>query len=292
MELDVIKLKEIKPLLTGYLKESMVLLSESQVPDETTVHDVRVLMKKSRSLLKLLAPHVNGYTKRNIADLREVGRLLSSWRETSVQRKTLKVFKKKYPEVFLQLAGNKILNSILDKPAIETLPDPEKVTAIENINALLNKTSYRIRFQTMNNIDPHILLKSLEDTFLLVSDVYVTCRNTLKPETLHKFRKRIKDFLYQIYIFRALNPSKIKSIEKRLESMAQNLGKYNDIEQIIKTLDYDFKDENNLFALDELVIILREAQDAYLDKVWPSAFKIFCPGQKLVNILGFKLLVI
>jgi len=37
---------------------------------------------------------------------------------------------------------------------------------------------------------------------------------------------------------------------------------------------------------------LREAQDRYLAKVWPTAYQIFCPGKKLVNILGFKLLVI
>lgn len=74
--------------------------------------------------------------------------------------------------------------------------------------------------------------------------------------------------------------------------MTQSLGKFNDIEQIIKTLNYDFRDENNLLALDELIILLRETQDKYLDKVWPSAFKIFCPGNKLVNVLGFKILVI
>jgi hypothetical protein len=44
--------------------------------------------------------------------------------------------------------------------------------------------------------------------------------------------------------------------------------------------------------MDELIIILREAQDRYLAKVWPTAYQIFCPGKKLVNILGFKLLVI
>jgi hypothetical protein len=38
--------------------------------------------------------------------------------------------------------------------------------------------------------------------------------------------------------------------------------------------------------------MIKEEQDKYLLKVWTVAHKIFCPGQKLVNILGFKLLVI
>jgi predicted metal-dependent enzyme (double-stranded beta helix superfamily) len=49
MELDYVKLKEIKPVLAGYIRESQLLLKKSAVPDEKTVHDVRVLMKKSRA---------------------------------------------------------------------------------------------------------------------------------------------------------------------------------------------------------------------------------------------------
>ena len=84
----------------------------------------------------------------------------------------------------------------------------------------------------------------------------------------------------------------MKNIEKRLDSMTQNLGKFNDITQIIKSLGYDHKSESNPHALNELIIRFRDAQDDYLEKVWPSACKIFCPGQKLVNVLGFKLLII
>jgi hypothetical protein len=44
--------------------------------------------------------------------------------------------------------------------------------------------------------------------------------------------------------------------------------------------------------MDELIIVIREAQDNYLSKVWPVAYKVFCPGNKLVNVLGFKILTI
>jgi hypothetical protein len=44
--------------------------------------------------------------------------------------------------------------------------------------------------------------------------------------------------------------------------------------------------------MDELIIIIREAQDNYLSKVWPVAYKIFCPGKKLANVLGYKILAI
>jgi CHAD domain-containing protein len=144
----------------------------------------------------------------------------------------------------------------------------------------------------MNRLDPQLLVKQLELTYTRVSDVYLACRNNPKPESLHQFRKMAKDFLYQLYIFRSLNPSVVKSLEKSLESLTQNLGKFNDLYQIIKALGYKYKEGANLPALDELIIKLHDAQDHYLAKVWPIAYQIFCPGRKLVNVLGFKLLVI
>jgi CHAD domain-containing protein len=144
----------------------------------------------------------------------------------------------------------------------------------------------------MNKIDPQLLIKELELTYTKVVDIYLTCRNSPKPSDLHEFRKKAKDFLYQLYFFRPLNPSVVKALEKKLDSMTQYLGKYNDLTQVVKALGYKYPDDTNPPAMDELIVKIREKQDRYLSKVWPSAYKIFCPGQKLVNVLGFKLLVI
>jgi CHAD domain-containing protein len=293
MELDYVKLKEIKPAIAGYIRESHSLLKRSPVPDEKAVHDIRVLMKKSGAVLKLTSPQLdNPFFERDISDLREVGRILCSQRETSVQRKILKEFRKEYPDIFSRLSENEILTQLLEKHEPVKEPSAELTTALERIDSLLNKTAYRIRFQTMTKIDPQLLIKELEHTYLDIVRVYLNCRNNPKEEILHKFRKKSKDFLYQLYIFRPLNPSVIKDLEKKLDCMTQNLGKYNDIAQIIKYLDYHCKNRSNPPAMDELVIKFREAQDRNLGKVWPIAYQIFCPGQILVNVLGFKLLVI
>jgi CHAD domain-containing protein len=293
MELDFVKLKQIKPALTGYIRESQALLKQSAVPDEKSIHDVRILMKKSRSVLKLAAPQLDKvYHEKNISSLREVGRIMCPWRETSVQRKTLKEFRKEYPDIFSNLNENAKLTLLLEKHEAVTEPQDKLKAALEQIDALLNKTGYRIRFQSMDKMDPQILLKDLEVTYTRVVDIYLSCRNNPKPVMLHKFRKKAKEFLYQLYFFRPLNPSVVKSLEKKLEGLTQNLGKFNDIVQIIKVLEYTYSEGANLPPMDELVIKLREAQDRYLAKVWPVAYQIFCPGQILVNVLGFKLLVI
>jgi CHAD domain-containing protein len=293
MELDYVKLKEIKPAVAGYIRESQSLLKRAAIPGIKEVHDIRVLMKKSRAVLKLISPQMEEtYIDRNITDLQEVGRMMSSWRETTVNRKLLREFRKDYPEIFTQLNDNERLLRLLEKPDSIAEDGEEKLSSVEKIDFLLNKASYRLRFQSFNKVDPQLLLKELEYTYKTVMDIYVSCRNNSKPESLHTFRKKSKDFLYQLSIFRPLNPPVIKALEKRLDAITQNLGRYNDLAQLVKALGYDYKDSSNLPALNELIIKIRDDQDRYIGRVWPSAFKIFCPGQKLVNVIGFKLLMI
>jgi CHAD domain-containing protein len=293
MELDYVKLREIKPVLAGYIRDSQLLLSQTAVPDDNAVHDVRVLMKKARAALKLAAPQMDKeLTDRDMVSLREVGRIMCSWRETSVHRKTLKELKKEFPEIFAALADNETINGILKKPALTNELTGAMKEGMEEINALLNKTAFRIRFYSMNKLDPRLLIKELELTYARVTDIYLTCRNNLKPDDLHEFRKQAKDFLYQLYFFRPLNPTVVKSLEKKLDSLTLSQGRFNDLSQLVKRLDYKYSRGRYQPAMDELVIRIREKQDGYLSDIWPAAFKIFCPGRNLVNLLGFKLLVI
>ncbi|MGE5420614.1 MAG: CHAD domain-containing protein, partial [Chloroflexota bacterium] len=243
--------------------------------------------------LKLIQAQVESeYKEKDIQSLKEAARLMTSWRDSSVHRKTLKEMKKDYPDLFERLKDNQKLNDLLRKS--EPLPEPtqEMQQGIAQISELLKKTAYRIRFQNLQNLDANILLKELESTYVRVIEQFLICRNNPKGSKLHEFRKKSKEFLYQLYFFRPLNNSDIKVLEKKLESLTRNLGKINDVTQLLKALGYTFPNDLNSPALDELAVRMRERQDRYLMKVWPVASKIFCPGKKLVNVLGYKILVI
>jgi CHAD domain-containing protein len=290
---DNIKLKDIKPVLCGYIREAQIMLNPFKIPDEKVVHDVRVLMKKSRASIKLLKTQIDGTSyEKEYFTLREVGRIMQTWRETSVHRKLLKELKKKHPELFSHLTNNEKISLLLNKPEIISEPSADMKKGLENIIELLHKSDYRLRFVGMNNLDPNLLYKELEITYNTVSDCYLKARNYPKDASLHELRKKTKDFLYQLFFFRSLNPKVIKVLEKRLDSIGQNLGKYNDHAVLINTLGYRYPSGKNNSAVDELIVIIKQEQDKYLLKVWPSAFRIFRPGQKLAIELGFKVLVI
>jgi CHAD domain-containing protein len=292
MEPDYVKLKEIKPVLAGYVREAQLLLRRSPVPDEEAVHDIRVLMKKSRAVMKLISSQIDKQTfDREYAAYREVGRLMCTWREDSVHRKTLKYLKKKKSPLFSLLKDNEKLESLMKKPETIAMPPKDIRDNLEKIEDLLNKTGYRIRFQNMDNLDPKQLLEQLDKSYNIVVDKYLNSRNYTKPENLHEFRKKTKDFLYQLYFFRSLNPTTVKALEKKLDSLTQNLGKYNDLAQLVAILGYKYSGKRKSPALDELVLTIREEQDKYLSRVWPAAYKIFSPGKNLINLLGFRILM-
>lgn len=286
---DSVIVKEIKPALTGYLDEARNMLDPVRMPDEKVVHDVRVLMKKSRAAIKLLKtqidkPHFN----REYLTYREVGRLMRSWRETSVHRKLLKDLKKKYPRIFLHLKDNEKINRLMGREINKTGPSPAMKKNLENILHLLHNSLYRLRFMSLNDKDQVMIFNELERTYQYVSDCYLRARNYPKSVNLHEFRKKTKDFLYQLSFFSILNPKRVKSLEKRLELMGQSLGKYNDHAVLIKTLGYRFPSKEKNTSVDELILIVKQEQDKYLSKVWPSAYRIFRPGRKLTDLLGLK----
>jgi len=292
MEPDYVKLKEIKPALAGYVREAQGLLRRSPVPDEAAVHDIRVLMKKARAVMRLIISQIDKESyDREYSTFREVGRIMCSWRETSVHRKTLKDLRKKRPAVFSLLHDNELVETLMTKTELPAEPLRDIKNDLDQIDDLLNKAGFRIRFQSMNNLDAKQLLNDLDNSYKIVVDRYLVARNNLKTENFHEFRKKAKDFLYQLFFFRPLNPPIVKALEKKLDAITQNLGKCNDLAQLIKTLGYRYSGTSNSPALDELAVIIRQEQDRYLSKVWPLSYKIFCPGQKLINLLGFRILM-
>lgn len=276
-------------MLAEYISRSRDLLKRSAVPDDDAVHDIRVYMKKSRAVLRLTAPLMeNSLSDRDLQSLKRVGQLMCHWRDTSVHRKTLKELRKKHHIIFSKLSDNEKITSLMSKPETPPGPDEDMRNSIAEIDELLSRTYFRLRFNQMQKIDTYNLFVLLGLSFDTVRKIYLDCRNRVRPEKMHDFRKRSKDFLYQLYFFRPMNPSGIKSIEKRLERMTLNLGKYNDLYQLLNTLGYVYPNELSNPALDELVIKIREEQDYYLSKVWPEAYRIFCPGKELTAILGLN----
>src|SRR5690606_10274498 len=109
--------KDLKTSMAGYLSGSLTLLAARPVPDDSAIHDVRVLMKKHRAAIRLVRPLLDeDVFRREYLAGRETGRILSLWRESAVLRKTMKALKKENPELFVKLHDNTTVQDLLRKP--------------------------------------------------------------------------------------------------------------------------------------------------------------------------------
>ena len=190
------------------------------------------------------------------------------------------------------LTGNEKIEQIMKKQE----PDSELLSGIvesfQSIHETLKKSYFRVRFLTPVVPDTEKLLKELENSYNITKERYLVARNNLKAKNLHEFRKRAKDLLYQLYFFRPLKPSSVKSLEKRLDNMTQSLGKYNDIALLKKYIGYKYPSKEKNLYMDELVLILHNEQERCLSKVWPAAYQIFRPSARLMDVLGFSITAI
>lgn len=90
-EMENLMIRDIKSALYGYVRDARSLLDTGSLPDERKVHDLRVLMKKARAVIRLAGPQTeNEFAEREYSAFRKTGRISATWRETSVNRKTLK----------------------------------------------------------------------------------------------------------------------------------------------------------------------------------------------------------
>ncbi len=279
--------KEIKPSMTGYITDSLMLLAQQPLPDDDAIHDIRVMMKKHRATLRLARPLLDEavYNREYLAG-RETGRILSSWRETAVLRKTARALRKDNPVLFLKLWDNEQIQGLLRKRYSSWEEAGVQARAVSEVREQLNRTNHRLRFISLKEPDYRMLLEELERSYVATAGAYLKCRNNPRPNLLHEFRKKSKTFMYQLLYFRHLNPPALKSIEKKLDAMTQNLGRCNDLAQIMTMTGYRYGSAGNSDVADELAIVIRDRQDGYLMKVWPVAYRLFAPGKKLEDHLG------
>ncbi len=286
-EKETKQFREIKPALTGYIIDSLVLLGQLPVPDDAAIHDIRVLMKRQRATIKLVKPLLDekSYRREYLAG-REVGRILCSWREMSVLYKTAKALKKENPKLFIKLWDNEKVQALLRKPYSTWTNAGEQSKSVKVIRAQLNKAQYRVRFLNLKEPDISLLLEELGRNYLIAAKAYLDCRNDPRQRLLHEFRKKSKTLMYQLYYFRYLNQPAFKSLEKKLDYLTQNLGKYNDLSQITGMIGYKYGNPGNSAVMDELAVVIRDKQDKYLSKVWPTAYRVFAPGKFPGDLLG------
>ncbi len=284
---DVIVIPGIKLSLSASVSDAASLVSKRSMITDSDIHNARVSLKKARAILKLIRSQIQeDFYYREYETLKRSGSALCDLRENTVNRKLLRDIRKKSPAVFKKL-NHPAIEKLIRKPERNEDQTEETLKILDNIGSSLHKSVYRIRFEPMGGLKEPGLMSDLDTTWSGVRDAYLACRNEPSAKRIHEFRKRAKDFLYQLAFFRPLNPSRIRSLQKKTVDMTHELGKNHDLAVLLKAIGYKYTQGNDPY-LDELAVLIRGEQDRALMHVWPAARSLFGPSATLMDILRGK----
>ncbi|MDX1563046.1 MAG: CHAD domain-containing protein [Gammaproteobacteria bacterium] len=249
---------------------------DRSVDRDSAIHRVRKHLKRLRSLLRLVGPHLSEEGERALRAYRDIGRSLSPLRDARV---VLDVH-----ESLMERFGDQL------KPAVAALVRQRLIFALQSAFAGRDADD-RPRW------DEEVLRERLRDARLALSDIrvagdiddivveglmdtYRRGRHALKranqsghSEDLHALRKRGKDLWYQLEIVGGLWPRAAERIAT-VKSMTQLLGDAHDLVVYAETVSTVI-DAENQSTIDVLAALADRVRCDLEDEAWDLATEVY-----------------
>lgn len=227
----------IKRIASEELESAAAQLTGKGATDrDEAIHEARKSIKKVRALLRLMRPELGDtYAKEN-AQLRDIGRKLSEFRDAGAIIETFDSLREKYCG---ELKGN-TLESI-HRGLLERKKQAERDAGVgrvlRKLAAALRAAGRRLRvWQLLTDGFPAIA-PGLERTFRRGQKAFAQVLAHPSPENYHEWRKRVKDHWYHVRLLEDLWTEVMQAYEKSLKELETWLG-----------------DDHNLVVLREKVV--------------------------------------
>lgn len=250
----------------------IIIQSEnSQEEVDKSIHETRKSMKRIRAVLRMIRDEI-GYSSyyRENTFYRDLSRQLSEVRNFEVLSGSLKNLQKDLSNtipsdvfVLLEEELGRQRNSV--KGGQAGLSQLLKEMAGEIKIARNRIYDFPIRYDDFRAFEGGLFRMYRQGKRYLQN-----ARNNPSPTHLHDLRKRLKYFWYQVEILQPIFPGPMKAYASTLETIAENLGVYHDL-QVLQ----EFLNELTVISDDKLNETLQEAclarKSMLLYNIWPLA---------------------
>jgi CHAD domain-containing protein len=221
--------RQPQPLIARFLSKQLerTLDALRRGPDEaTSVHRGRVAIKKTRAAMRLIGGALSAQElERQQSRLRLLARTLATARDASARSATIDQLQRRFNDLLpdAAIAGfrRQLARAQRKRGSDETarygrlLPT---ATATWQILA---------RWATL--ITPRLLRRGLSESLESAGRAFRRARKNPTAARLHRWRKRVKDLLYQCQLLRALGGAQLKRFERSCAALAESLGSINDL---------------------------------------------------------------
>jgi CHAD domain-containing protein len=201
------------------------------------VHEARKALKKSRSLLRLARGTIGPDERRRVnAALRNAGRELSSARDAEVMIDATNDLAKR----FAGQVPQKTFNTI--RRHLEVARDPARRQLLES--GVTDQVSHELTV-IIAAIDTWPLRRGgwkalqpgLRRSYQDGRELLATARDKPTVESLHEWRKRVKDLWYHLRILKPMSPGIVGGQADEADKLADLLGDDHDLAVLRETLE-------------------------------------------------------
>lgn len=250
---------EIQNALDFYLLEILYTLNNNKIARAKKIHNIRKSFKKIRAILKLIKYDLKDkrtYVTQNNY-YKYAGKRFSGSRDNFVLKKTFNKIAEKYGiEDKIESSSLKELNTDEDNDKFSVLKRELQLKR-EHLGIYKLKKKKRPLRAGLKKIYKK-LIKNRKKAYL-----------SYKDSDFHEWRKAIKNYMYQVELFKNALPKKLNKKTKRLKKLADLLGLDHDI-AILKEFIFH-QDEKNT----TMICCLRTEQNALREEASKIKLKAF-----------------
>ena len=250
--------------LTAALSE----MDDPAIPEAKLVHGLRKHVKMIRGLIRLVRPNFPGYDLENAA-LRDAARGISGLRDAEVLRATLeRIAAKAPPEAagamdHLRTALESHQTDTRDSGSTEALAAFR--TAVQD--SLLRVPDWKLRGKALN-----LLEDGLATTWEKAKKRQKQALRNPGTETIHDWRKRVKDHWYQSRLLIPIWPEMMQPHVDTADDIGEWLGEHHDIAVFVERLDSEALSTSDHETLTGLA---RKRQEKLEKKAHAAATRLF-----------------
>lgn len=248
------------------LETSRLILGDASLPRAALVHELRKNVKKTRALLRLVRPGFRDFEHQNAA-LREAARLIAPLRDADVLTQT---FDRAAARTDLSLTETAALRDRLAPASAEAIKPEERLEAHRQALAAVEAgvEDWKIRHKGFDS-----LTGGLERSWDACRRSMRKARDRTEAETLHNFRKRVKDHWYHARLLSPIWPEMMAAHVSACDKLGEALGDARDLAILVETLGGEpFSGDDTAAAI---AAAAREEEAKLLAKSWRAGARLF-----------------
>ena len=209
--------------------------SNSRTRDEA-IHEARKSIKKTRAVLRLVSPGLEGVYQSENRRLRDIGQGLSPYRDTVAMIEIFDQFREKHAGRVGAPALESIRRGLLQEKRAQALGSGI-VTAVRQAGAALTAAARRAEKWPLSGDGFELLVPGLEKGYRRGRKTMHAARTHMAAQYSHDWRKRLKDHWYHIRLLEDLWNTAMADYEKSLKHLETLLGDHHNLEVLCRKLD-------------------------------------------------------